>query len=107
MAHRVAYELYVGPIPDGVCVLHRCDTPWCVNPAHLFLGTKADNSLDMALKGRAGRRKLSREDAYAILWREASGDTRRQLSTEYGVSYQAVRALAMRKTWPSLSQTYD
>ena len=51
-AQRVAWTLTNGPIPNGLCVLHRCDNPPCVNPAHLFLGTKSDNSLDRHAKGR-------------------------------------------------------
>jgi len=52
MAHRVSYEIFIGPIPDGMFVLHRCDNRQCTNPDHLFLGTQADNISDMMGKGR-------------------------------------------------------
>lgn len=52
VAHRVAWELANGPIPNGLCVLHRCDNPGCVRPGHLFLGSLAENNRDTARKGR-------------------------------------------------------
>lgn len=52
MAHRYAYERYIGPIPENLKLLHSCDNPPCCNPAHLFIGTQADNVADMIKKGR-------------------------------------------------------
>lgn len=52
-AHRIAYEVAFGPIPDGMHILHKCDNPLCCNPAHLSVGSHDDNMRDKADKGRA------------------------------------------------------
>lgn len=57
IASRVSYILFIGPIPYGICVLHHCDNPACVNPKHLWIGTMKDNSKDMKDKGRCATGK--------------------------------------------------
>ena len=56
-AHRVAYELYVGPIPEGLVVMHSCDNRRCVNPVHLSVGTHTENIKDRDTKGRGSKPK--------------------------------------------------
>lgn len=122
LAHRVAYELANGPIPDGLWVLHRCDIPSCINPDHLFLGTHTDNVADMVQKGRQrgasgdrnasrlyperlrrgethGMAKLAVDDVRAIRSRAASGERKAQLAREFGVTKNLVGAIVSHRIW--------
>jgi hypothetical protein len=60
LAHRFSYMVYIDVIPDGLCVLHKCDNPSCINPSHLFLGTDADNVTDRENKNR-GKKSSKRK----------------------------------------------
>lgn len=55
LAHRASYEVAKGAIPAGMCVLHTCDTPLCINPDHLWVGTRAENAADRNAKNRTAR----------------------------------------------------
>lgn len=96
-AHRVSYTLYAGTIPDGLCVLHRCDNPPCVNPDHLFLGTKADNSRDMSLKGRSGGTPKLTPDQV----KEIRMDARKQTSIakDYKIDQSQVSHIKSFQQW--------
>lgn len=118
-AHRLSWILHYGPIPEGQCVLHRCDNPSCVRPDHLFLGTQIDNIRDMNAKGRRrGPITLRGErNNFAVLteaqvveirrryW-EARGTRMRapanfirQLVKEYGVTRYALWLVIKRINW--------
>jgi hypothetical protein len=98
-AHRVSWELHFGPIPPGLCVLHRCDNPLCVRPDHLFLGTQADNIADMAEKGRHGHAKLDTEKVRAIRILAADGYTQTDLGLYFGVHRTVVGDIVHGETW--------
>jgi hypothetical protein len=83
--HRISYEIASGTIPAGKLVLHKCDTPACLRPDHLFLGTDADNMLDKQRKGRIDRtltREQAREARQIFL---AGGVTKSHLARKYGL----------------------
>lgn len=105
-AHRVSWELANGPIPPGLIVCHRCDVPMCVNPAHLFLGTHADNGADRDAKGRHRYAlppretitKLSEGDVLAI--RAAAATTSyADLAARYGVCRSNISMIVTRRNW--------
>lgn len=104
VAHRVSYEAFVGPIPDGQCALHRCDTPACVNPAHLWLGTRGDNNTDRCTKGRnADRRgekhhlaKLTEAEVIAI---RAAGGVHREIAARFGIAGSMVSRIKALRVW--------
>lgn len=121
--HRVAWEIFVGPIPNGLNVLHKCDNPPCFNPDHLFLGTQADNVRDCCRKGRnfvpvcpsekrargdqngmrkypelmRGSRnpnaKLNDEQRQEIATRRIAGALRQDLAKEFGVHESQIRRI--------------
>jgi hypothetical protein len=108
LAHRHSWTIHRGPIPLGMHVLHKCDTPICVNPDHLFLGTAGDNARDRDKKGRGAKRsgeksnlsKLTEADVLAI-----RSDTRLQviISKIYGINQTTVSKIKCRKSWAHLA----
>ena len=117
--HRIAYAVMVGPIPDGMMVLHTCDTPACVNPAHLFTGTGSDNMRDAAQKGRLvpppselcsqpgeanGRAKLTAADVETI---RADGNkySQRSQARRFKVSPLTIRLILRGERWQATPGT--
>jgi len=98
-AHRYAHELYIGPITDGLNVLHRCDVSLCVNPSHLFLGTSADNTMDCARKGRLYAPRLSIDAVRDIRARHLAGVSQKALRIEYGISKTLISQVVLRQIW--------
>lgn len=101
-AHRVSFEIYHRPLASGEYVLHRCDTPPCVNPDHLFAGTQADNMADMVMKGRSGYRysiKLTENKVRQIKYMLDSGFTPKMIEGSFGVSKATVSLIRNGKIW--------
>ncbi len=111
-AHCVYYEHWTGiKVPDDLCGLHRCDTPSCVNPEHIFIGTNDDNVKDRVSKGRSAAfhgedhpiAKLNREQVLIAL---TSTETARNLANQFGVTPAAIRHIRQGRSWTSISKEF-
>lgn len=111
LAHSMSWLLFNGPIPDDICVLHKCDVRMCVNPKHLFLGTRGDNARDMVSKGRSpntryragersGHAKFTDEQVRAMRQFVEIGDrTIASAARILGVSKELLWQMVRRKTY--------
>ncbi len=106
--HRISYEIFCGPISEGLLVCHHCDNRICINPTHLFLGTVKDNADDMVAKGRSNRgeknynAKLSEKDVLDIRRALSAGYAMRELALRYGVLTSSIKNIAIGKSWRHL-----
>lgn len=110
-AHRVAWEIAFGPIPEGMCVCHRCDNPPCVNVEHLFLGTQLENMRDRQAKGRGHSSRNRGEsnpsaklDIAAVAVIRATAGTPNQIAEYYGVSQATIRFIQNGKRWSARAE---
>lgn len=101
--NRAAYFAYVGSIPDGMIVCHKCDTPICCNPAHLFLGTHKDNSQDCVSKGRlrpgrvGGPRKIADHQRMQIVEMSKAGALQKEIAEVFGVTRERISQIIRGK----------
>ena len=106
-AHLMAYVAAYGPIPQGLCVLHKWDNPPCCTPEHLFLGTLADNAADRDRKGRTNRpqgekhpqAKLTDTAIRSIRRRSLKGETYKSIADSFGMHPATISEIARKKTW--------
>lgn len=106
-AHRAMYEAVYSEIPMGLDVCHRCDVRACINPRHLFLGTRAENLADMWRKGRGhrvrgevhGRAKLTEADVRGIRASVAAGEKQGVVAIRFGVTHMTVNDIHHRRSW--------
>lgn len=99
-AHRLAWEYYHGPIPDGLWVLHKCDNKICVLREHLFLGTHCDNMADCYRKGRLRPgSKLTPANVETIRSRIAAGEADRVIADDFNVRYKQIAKIRLGRAW--------
>lgn len=100
-SHRYAYAMSHGNIEEGQVVMHSCDTPACVNPSHLSVGTVEDNVADMARKDRHGKITLSRAQVNEIVSRFSAGELGKDLAEEFGVAKSTISRYVhgVRRVW--------
>jgi hypothetical protein len=103
-AHRVSWEFHNGVIPEHddnevICVLHKCDNRRCINPNHLFLGTRADNSADMMNKGRSSGKLCESAVKQIRKYYAAGGCSQKWLALVYGVGQTQISNIVNRKQW--------
>lgn len=105
-AHRASWQIHFGKIPEGLCVLHKCDNPPCVNPSHLFLGTPADNNKDRSLKGRSAKgekmasAKLTENKVLNIRKMYAAGNIKQKtLARLFDINFRTISQIINRKLW--------
>ncbi len=113
MAHRVSYKIFIGPIPDGLWVLHKCDNPPCINPEHLFVGTRNDNETDKVKKGRHlyGKKhnlaKLDDEKVLKIISLLMEGKlSRKEIAQRFSVTTATICYINGGKIWKHLKFCY-
>lgn len=103
-AHRLSYQIAKGEIPSGMNVLHRCDRPCCVNPAHLWAGTQAENVQDMTRKQRHGQAKLTEDQVREIYRLSEEGLLDREIADRFGVAHTTIVMILNGKTWGHLRE---
>lgn len=111
-AHRLSYEAFVGPIPDGMMVCHKCDNRPCINPNHLFLGTGSDNAMDMHAKGRfpvkrgvqVANAKLNDSLVADARRRAANGESIAAIAREIGVTLSCLHAAVRGHSWKHVKE---
>lgn len=108
-AHRIMWQMLFGEIPDGMCVLHTCDNPQCVNPIHLRLGTHQENMADRNQKrrqkrgGNDSKSRLTDGDALDIK-RLANHLSQKEIALKYKISDRTVSSIVTGRTWKHLDE---